>query len=418
MKKYIKNFFKNKNKSHYFVAASGGVDSMVLLHLMHSNAIPITVLHVNYHLRDEESIGDALFIENYCRIHSIAFEKLDFDMPNFLVNNGGNLQNEARKIRYNFFSSEISKHTDSQLVTAHHLNDQIETFWLQLFRGSGITGMSGMNLDSEIIARPLLPFSKSQIQEYALKEGLTWREDSSNFKPNYFRNFLRLKALPYLKSEIPDIDEHVILLQKVFKTESELQKKYAKSLVKKWESKGQIELKDFDVPLIQFHEALKICNIPSSLMDSIYFLRKAENGKRVLIENKNAICNELRREKNCVSLIKESIKLLYEFKVSKTRELPKDFSLLELYLDGDLIHNSLDLRPWKADDIIFPVGMNGSKKISQLLKEKLDQSQLRINHQVLVSGNDVIGIPGISVNRNFIAQNKTKNILKITFTKC
>jgi tRNA(Ile)-lysidine synthase len=126
-------------KSEFFyIACSGGVDSMVLIHMAKKFKLKAHVLHVNYNLRGRESLEDANFLKDYCHKKSIPISILEVHLKEQLNEFGGNLQNEARKIRYDFFASNLSQIENSKLLIAHHLDDQIETFWLQLYRGSGL----------------------------------------------------------------------------------------------------------------------------------------------------------------------------------------------------------------------------------------------------------------------------------------
>ena len=151
---YIQSFVEKHPAPHYFLAVSGGHDSMLLLDICRRNSLPITVLHVNYQLRGEESDGDQVFVEAYCQLHSIPFYVRKIDLKEKLIS-GGNLQQLARKERYNFFESHLNQTADSLLMVAQHLDDQIETFWLQLFRGSGLSGLQGMLEKNGRNLRPL-----------------------------------------------------------------------------------------------------------------------------------------------------------------------------------------------------------------------------------------------------------------------
>ncbi|MFM7684256.1 MAG: tRNA lysidine(34) synthetase TilS, partial [Bacteroidota bacterium] len=194
----------NSLKSKFlFIACSGGVDSMVLLHVASKFNIPIHVLHVNYNLRGQESIDDANFLKDYCHKNNIPISIHEVHLKEQLNEFGGNLQNEARKIRYDFFNSNLKSVKNSKLLIAHHFDDQIETFWLQLYRGSGLKGMAGMEKIKEDYVRPFLEIPKSHLLKYAISNNIAWREDKSNSSTDYQRNAWRNDYIPFLHQEIP-----------------------------------------------------------------------------------------------------------------------------------------------------------------------------------------------------------------------
>ena len=156
---YFQSFIDKHPAPHYFLAVSGGHDSMLLLDICRRNSIPMTVLHVNYQLRGEESNGDQAFVEAYCQLHSIPIHVHRVDLKEKLIS-AGNLQQLARKERYDFFQTHLNHVPNSYLLVAQHQDDQIETFWLQLFRGAGLSGLQGMLEKNGRILRPLLSFSK------------------------------------------------------------------------------------------------------------------------------------------------------------------------------------------------------------------------------------------------------------------
>ena len=180
------------------VGVSGGMDSMVLLHALKNTHSKITVTHVNYMLRGQDSNEDAKLVEKTARSYALPFEKLEFDLQAYLDENGGNLQEKARDTRYSFFDSLIDKNNYAKLILAHHQGDQIENFWMQMARGGGIRAMSGMKEVNKNIIRPLLSFSKAELFAYATEHHIEWREDTSNKSNRYTRNIWRNVLIPEL----------------------------------------------------------------------------------------------------------------------------------------------------------------------------------------------------------------------------
>ncbi len=198
VEKEFKESIGDLNNDHYFIAYSGGVDSQVLLHLA-AKYLPnkVTALHVNHGISD-----NAFAWENACKETAESLS-VTFDVARFdLKNKKSNLEEVARKLRYDFFEKAMSD--NDVILTGHHLDDQAETFMLRLMRGSGVDGLASMSsirpLNKGFLARPLLNVTKEEIYDYALKEKLSWVEDESNKSSDYDRNFIRNEVLPLLKT--------------------------------------------------------------------------------------------------------------------------------------------------------------------------------------------------------------------------
>ena len=181
------------------LAVSGGVDSMVLLDLFHQLPYDIAVLHCNFSLRNEESDGDEAFVKRYCEAKSIPLYIQKFDTSKFAEENKLSIQVAARKLRYDWFYSQLAEKNFDYILTAHHLDDNLETFLINLTRGTGLEGLTGIPSQNDKIIRPLLPFSRVEIEHYCSDTNLQWREDSSNASDKYFRNKIRHSIVPVLK---------------------------------------------------------------------------------------------------------------------------------------------------------------------------------------------------------------------------
>ena len=179
--------------SFTLLAVSGGTDSMVLADLMLQARQPIAVGHINHHLRGQESDDDAKFVEDYCNKNKIPYHQYDID-PYLLSH--GNLQDKARIIRYEKLVSWAIDNDCQQIATAHHLDDQIETFIMNLMRGAGLNGLTGIAKKNGVIIRPLLWASSEEIIQYANEHSIQYREDSSNTSDKYVRNQIRHHILP------------------------------------------------------------------------------------------------------------------------------------------------------------------------------------------------------------------------------
>lgn len=267
----------------YYVACSGGVDSMVLLSILHQLGKTIHVLHVNYHLRGEASDLDQQLIEDFCNQHSIPYSINSVQLSKELEN-GGNLQDLARNVRYSFFK-EKALEIHSKIVLAHHADDQLELFLLNIARKSGVMGLSCMLPEYGQIIRPLLPFSKQEILEFALKEGIIWREDASNQSNKYRRNSIRNVFLPEIEAQLPEFRESCLYLIEQFqKNQLEVEQKI-KKFTHKILQENLLLYADFDLfTEVEQIELLRQLAIPFGFLKEFKKLRHAENGKRLQLK--------------------------------------------------------------------------------------------------------------------------------------
>ena len=211
MSKTIEQLFLAEINPHkecnFVLAISGGVDSMVLANLFLINNLNFSIAHCNFQLRGKESDDDELFIKKWCSEKDIKLYNKKFSTEDYCKNNKLTIQMGAREIRYEWFSELIDKEKYDFIVTAHHIDDQLETFIINSIRGTGIDGLVGIPDKINKIIRPLLMSSKDQIIEYSKVNKINYREDSSNDKEDYLRNKIRHSVIPYLKSD----DDNVLL---------------------------------------------------------------------------------------------------------------------------------------------------------------------------------------------------------------
>ena len=211
MSKTIEQLFLAEINPHkecnFVLAISGGVDSMVLANLFLINNLNFSIAHCNFQLRGKESDDDELFINKWCSEKDIKLYNKKFSTEDYCKNNKLTIQMGARELRYEWFSELIDKEKYDFIVTAHHIDDQLETFIINSIRGTGIDGLVGIPDKINKIVRPLLMISKDQIIEYSKVNKINYREDSSNDKEDYLRNKIRHSVIPYLKSD----DDNVLL---------------------------------------------------------------------------------------------------------------------------------------------------------------------------------------------------------------
>jgi len=193
---YIKDQFPYLLEEKCVVCCSGGVDSIVLFYLMLSLHKNFVVAHCNFKLRDEESDDDEEFVKNICKQNSIEFYSKSFETKKIKEKSNNSIQMIARDLRYEFFEELSSLLEIKHILTAHHLNDSLESFLINMSRGSGLDGLTGVPELNGKIKRPLIEFEKKDIIDFALNNNLSWREDSSNKSNSYLRNKIRNNIIP------------------------------------------------------------------------------------------------------------------------------------------------------------------------------------------------------------------------------
>jgi len=410
----ITTFFSAHPAERYFLACSGGVDSMVLADLLLANNLPLEIVHVNYGLRGDASDGDQLFLEDFCKTKCIPFHGKKVNLKAFLNEHGGNLQEEARKVRYTFFEEILAKN-GGKLVLAHHADDQVETFLLNLARGGGMMGLSGMLEENGDFLRPLLPFRKQQLLDYAHERDLTWREDHSNAESKYSRNKLRNIILPKLSEIQPDIVDQITFLTRIFQeNQAALQEKIALTIAD-FTPEHTIPL-DVYISLdeVEKIELLRQFDIPAGILSEVNKLVKSEKGK--VLNFSGAKPGLLIREHSGFYVEVGSVdeqKQVGTLVIEANASLPEVFSKSAIYLNPNVISGELQLRFWQVGDRMKPIGINGSKLISDILTDAKVPHHLRQAQRVLVDDHRILWCEGHAVSREAIAA-KGQPCIKVT----
>ncbi len=209
----IKNYIKSQNllvpKSTIIVGISGGADSVVLLYVLNQLGYQCIAAHCNFHLRGKESLRDELFSKSFTESLKIPFEKTDFNTKEYAQEQRISIEMAARELRYTWFECLRKKHKAKAIVVAHHQDDSVETFLLNIIRGTGIHGLTGIKAKVGYISRPLLCITKQEILDYAEQKGLAYVTDSSNLENDYIRNKIRLDILPQMKIINPSVQESI-----------------------------------------------------------------------------------------------------------------------------------------------------------------------------------------------------------------
>ena len=424
----LRNLLQNPESSHFLLAVSGGADSMALLQLFYSSRFKIQVAHVNYHLRGKDSDADQELVKNFCSENNIPFHLYEVSDKDQKPENS--IQNWARNLRYDFFRKIQKTENLDYLVTAHHLNDQLETFLINLSKAYGIHGLSGIPANENQILRPLLNFTKDEIYAFAEANNLEFREDVSNQKNDYLRNFIRNEIAP-----------------KLFETNENFLQNFAKSLNFLNQTKRFVEEKIQQIELELISEKDHVFYLNKAKLSEqndltkFEILRKfgfqdekeiskmfnADKGKtfnsadfQLLVDRENFVLIENSSNQNSTEnseeiIIAESLSSINNRDISLSKWIINENETHWVYDEEKLIF-PLKLRKKKRGDLILPIGMIGKKTVSKFFKDEKIPILAQQKIWLLCNGNDeVMGILPLRQDRRFSANQHAKSTIKIKF---
>lgn len=392
-----------------FVACSGGVDSIVLIHLLLELQVKVEVLHVNYQLRDEESLLDQHFVASLCHQLGVPFHLKVIPSKVILKQNQQNLQQFARDQRYGWFQEIQSQNPASYIALGHHSDDQIETFFLQFARKSGVMGLSGMLQKNGVFIRPLLRFSKEELYSIATNENLNWREDSSNHSLKYSRNKLRNEILPLVYSKIPTLKESILFLMDQFQsTQLELEKNVQDEVVK-IKAKNQWLFSDFDkLTSEELIEALRKLRIGGNQISELKKMRLAQKGARRIFGEYEFI-----HEGKSFSVNDGQLPIEYLLNVTNIDNIPTVFDKSIVYFDPSKVDGDLQLRSWKKGDRMKKIGMKGTTLISDILTDAKIPNSKRNGWPVVFDSSGILWCYRCAISEKAIAKSDAKTVWKL-----
>ncbi len=345
-----------------FIGCSGGVDSMVLAHFLHEHQFNIHVLHVNYQKRGTESDGDMKFVRLFCKDRNIPFDGRLYD-----ESGAGNFQLNARKFRYKFFE-EFAAGNNGVIALAHHADDQVETFFMNLMRQSGIPGLASIPVQRQHYIRPFLHIPKEELIRYAGEKGIKWREDRSNQSVEYLRNRWRLEFIPQMEKAVPELKRSALILIDAFqKTQWELEQKTV-SVLSSILNDRKLSVECYDsLSSEELFELWRQLHQPPGLFHRFLEIRSYPKGKYIEIKDPFI---KIIRESTYLSFVARTMdEAVPRLKTTRVDALPRTFSKNEIYLNPGKIKGELKIRTWQQGDKLFPVGMKGGQSISQIIRD-------------------------------------------------
>ena len=419
-------FLENKK---LLLATSGGLDSMVMVQLFRQLPYEIALAHCNFQLRGIESFEDQKFVENYAEQHAIPLFATQFDTTAFAKDYKLSTQVAARDLRYNWFYELIEEEQFDYVLTAHHADDNIETFLINLGRGTGLDGLVGIPTQNDKIIRPLLLFSRFEIADYAAETQLKWREDSSNASNKYLRNKIRHDVVPLLKELNANFATTFQNTQKYLQ-EAQAMVEDAAIIVYQQVAEQKDDTIHFD--LVQLR---RLPNYKSYLYhwlkefgftawNDIYDLVESQSGKQVLsadfrlIKDRDSLLLVPMLESNSdeefyIEKGVQEVKIPLKLSISKVTDRTTS-SNTTIFVDESKLVFPLILKKWQEGDFFQPFGMNGkTKKLSKLFKDEKLSVVDKENIWILWSADTIVWVVGLRQDERFKTENNTEHILKL-----
>lgn len=453
IEKYIFNELYLNPDSIFLLAVSGGVDSIVMMDIFVQLTskyplMKLSVAHFNHKLRKDTAQRDQKFVEDVCRKYNIPFFTGEEDVKKYSELKGIGIEFAARILRYRFLERIAQKVESQYLATAHTADDSAETFFINLFRGAGLTGLSGIvskrNISRKLaIVRPLINIRKDELVNYAKLRGLSWKEDETNQLMNYTRNKIRLDIIPKIEEHFsPSVINTINRAQKLLQGADNIVSKQVQKIIPgliKDKSNGRFSIKLSVISLLDtflqgeiiqkvLSNNFNLQNVPMMTIDRIIDLQNKAigsvceiNKNFFVLRDRDTLIFSKTESKNEIFLpiAKEGIftvdnKKIILRKVNKRQIKFTENTNIE-YLDWDLIPSVLYIRSWKQGDTFSPLGMKGSMKVSDFLTNNkiplIDKGGILL----LATKSEVIWICGLRISDKYKITDKTSKYLKVEY---
>ena len=424
------------------VACSGGADSMCLLSLLMEKQketdFELVAFHVNHNIRDEEADRDEQFVRDFCAKNNVKFVCVQVKALEYAKKHGKSVEQSARELRYEEFRKILEKENANKIAVAHHKDDQAETILMHIFRGSSIKGAIGMASVSGNIIRPLLDFSRKDIEEYNKQHKIESVEDSTNSDVNYRRNFIRHQVLPEVEKVYPGAVNALCEFAKRCKVDDDfIESQVPLQFLK--EGKNEIKiLQEADekpialkIRLIKkaFEKIGVFADIEQKHLKSILELFKLKSGASVSlpcslygVKVYDGVIISKKKIKEKQSEIPFSLGEV-DFKgfgkiyaLNITDKQDPEFGDGNHYLDYAKIPFSAVWRTRKDGDLFTKFG-SGTKKLNDYFTDKKVERTLRDQIPVLAVGNKILAVAGMDISENVKITSKTEQIIKIIYAK-
>lgn len=430
---FIKNIESKQlfTKNHkLLLGVSGGKDSMALADLLLKAGYNFSVAHCNFCLRKEEADLEEAFVTSYFKEKNIFVFSTRFNTTKFANENKLSIQMAARELRYNWFKQLKTENQFNYIVTAHHLNDNIETFFINVLRGAGINGLKGIPEKTETVVRPLLFASSEQIKEYITTNKLQYKEDSSNSEVKYLRNKLRHELVPLLKEINPKLEE---TFNKEFNYFREANSLIEETITKEIESISSNTNNEISYEIkkvlnsnhigLLLHYILKQYSFDSSIeVQVLEAIKAGQSGKLFLSKTHTCLLDReaiIIKENNTTNT--PPLYIIEKHTSSISQPINLRFEIIEeakiiiaddlICLDFEKLQFPLQLRKWQDGDSFQPLGMNGTKKLSDFFVNQKYTLFQKEEQWLLTSNNEIVWIIGKRIDDRFKVTETTKQTL-------
>ncbi len=420
-------------KGRLLIACSGGVDSVVLTQLCNGLSIEFGIAHCNFKLRDTESDADEKFVKTLAHQMNVPFFSTNFDTENYANEQSLSIQMAARELRYRWFDEVALEYQYDYILTAHHADDNLETFLINLSRGTGIDGLTGIPEINDKYVRPLLPFSRDQMIAYAKEYKVQWREDSSNQSTKYLRNKIRHDVIPELKLITPEFLERFRTTISNLKAGSDFIKGQLFKIKNELLSISDDESIRISIPRLQEYGNPRTClffllkDYGFKAWDDIEQIISSQSGKQIfsatyrLVKDRDYLLLSRIVEKIpdlVYSIPEEESMLMFSSGTLKFKEVDEMYTpdLKTIFVDKKKLKYPLFVRKWKEGDYFYPLGMQGKKKLSKYFKDEKLSLLAKERVWLLCSENEIVWIINYRADNRFKISPQTKQILKITIT--
>lgn len=413
------------------LAVSGGVDSVVMAHLFAETDFDCAIAHCNFQLRGEDSDADEAFVRNLAAQLEMPVYVERFDVDREMKEKGISLQMAARDLRYEWFSTLAVGHSFDAIATAHNLNDSVETFFLNLARGTGIRGLTGIPLRNENIIRPLLFASRKEIEAYATSNSLAFREDSSNRETKYQRNKIRHDVIPIMEQINPAFVQTMAENMKRMVELRELVEVNVDDLRQEIFQRTRAEIRIDTGRLMKLeplgtwmYELFSPFGFTKPQCKDIEGFLQSDSGKRFLSPT-----HQLYKDRDQLIMVEsktDSFERFYLDTPEKHSSLPfsMDIEVMDrnelkkipndkntACLDIDEILFPLTIRRWQHGDYFYPLGMDQIKKLSDFFVDEKVPVPMKERTWILATGKKIVWIMGHRIDNRFRIKESTQRVL-------
>lgn len=415
------------------LAVSGGLDSVVMLHLFKEAGFSIGVAHCNFQLRGEESDGDEEFVKQLCQQLNVPVFVKRFDTQAFAWENNLSIQMAARELRYSWFDHLLEENHYDFLATGHHFDDTMETILLNWIKGSSVEGLTGIPVKNKKIIRPILFATRAQVEKHAAENGIQWREDQSNLTDDYQRNFIRHQIIPKLKELNPSLE--TTLHTGIEKLQNDVELLHFQIEVWKRDflsvegDKISIAKKGFDSFPQGVHllwRCIKEYGFNFEQAREIIHGLQGQSGKRFLsptyqlvIDREHVILSPHEKfwNETLIEQGQDEAKLgSWEMGIEKTNSVEISKDSLIAKLDADKLKFPLCWRKWKPGDFFYPLGMDHKRKLSDFLIDNKVSLTDKDSVTVLESGGEIAWVVGYRIDNRFKITSQTRSTLSFSIS--